>query len=71
MEERKFYTPASLIYFQVDAHNLVPCWVASDKLEYGARTIRNKITSKLPEFLTPFPPLVTHPYPASIKAEVC
>ncbi|KAF4519522.1 hypothetical protein B566_EDAN010706 [Ephemera danica] len=53
----------------VDAHNLVPCWVASDKLEYGARTIRNKITSKLPEFLTQFPPVVKHPYPASFKAE--
>lgn len=29
--------------WQVDAHNIVPCWVASDKLEYGARTIRGKI----------------------------
>jgi hypothetical protein len=36
---------------EVDAHNIVPCWVASDKREYGARTIRRKITDKLPEFL--------------------
>jgi hypothetical protein len=42
---------------QVDAHNIVPCWLASDKKEYGARTIRNKINSKLPEFLDDFPPL--------------
>eukprot|EP01047_Picozoa_sp_COSAG01_P046596 COSAG01_NODE_4389_length_5071_cov_139.047246_9_plen_79_part_00 len=42
---------------EVDAHNVVPCWVASDKKEYGARTIRNKINSRLPEFLTDFPEL--------------
>ena len=36
---------------QVDAHNIVPCWVASPKLEYGARTIRSKIESKLPMYL--------------------
>lgn len=47
---------------EVDAHNIVPCWVASDKREYGARTIRRKITDKLPEFLEvgtclPLPPL--------------
>ena len=48
---------------QVDAHNIVPCWVASDKQEVGARTIRKKITDKLGEFLTEFPPLIQHPYP--------
>lgn len=40
----------------------MPCWVASDKLEYGARTIRPKITKKLEEYLTEFPPLIQHPY---------
>jgi deoxyribodipyrimidine photo-lyase len=44
--------------------------VASDKLEYGARTIRRKITDKLPEFLTQFPPVIKHEYPAKSKAEV-
>uniref|UniRef100_A0A1I8QBG2 Deoxyribodipyrimidine photo-lyase n=2 Tax=Stomoxys calcitrans TaxID=35570 RepID=A0A1I8QBG2_STOCA len=47
---------------QVDAHNVVPVWVASDKQEYGARTIRNKINTKLGEFLTEFPPVVEHKY---------
>lgn len=55
---------------QVDAHNIVPCWFASDKLEYGARTIRNKINTKLPEFLTGFPPVVNHPYGPSFRADV-
>ena len=41
--------------YQVDAHNVVPLWKASDKQEYGARTIRPKIEALLPEFLTEFP----------------
>ncbi|KAK6137672.1 hypothetical protein DH2020_028598 [Rehmannia glutinosa] len=44
---------------EVDTHNVVPVWVASDKLEYGARTIRNKINKKLPEYLVDFPDLRT------------
>ena len=36
---------------EVDAHNVVPVWEASDKREYGARTIRTKIHKRLPEFL--------------------
>jgi deoxyribodipyrimidine photo-lyase len=44
-------------FFEVDAHNIVPCWVASDKQEYGAYTLRPKILRALPEFLVEFPPL--------------
>lgn len=47
---------------EVDAHNLVPCGVASQKLEYGAYTLRPKIHRLLPEFLEPFAPLRPHPY---------
>ena len=53
---------------QVDAHNVVPVWTASDKLEYAARTIRPRITKQLPEFLTEFPQLQVHPYPGKVKA---
>jgi len=56
---------------QVDAHNIVPCWVASDKQEYAARTIRNKINSKLSEFLTEFPPVIKHPFSGKLIAQVC
>ncbi len=38
-------------FVEVDAHNIVPVWEASPKLEYAARTIRPKIQAKLPEFL--------------------
>lgn len=48
--------------YQVDAHNVVPCWVASPKLEFAARTIRPKIHNHLKEFLVEFPPIVKHPF---------
>lgn len=42
-------------YIQFDGHNIVPCWIASDKQEYSARTIRNKIYSRLDEYLLEYP----------------
>lgn len=42
---------------EVDAHNVVPIWVASDKLEYSAKTIRGKVNKLLPEYLIDFPTL--------------
>ncbi|KAF0301036.1 Deoxyribodipyrimidine photo-lyase [Amphibalanus amphitrite] len=56
--------PKDVSVCQVDAHNVVPCWVASEKQEYGARTIRRKIMDRLPEYLTEFPAVVRHPHPA-------
>ncbi len=43
----------------VDAHNIVPCWIASDKQEFAARSFRPKLHKKLKQFLTPFPQLKT------------
>lgn len=48
---------------EVDAHNLVPCRLASPKLEFGAYTLRPKIHRLLPDFLTDLPALQTHPHP--------
>ncbi|MED6114672.1 DNA photolyase phr1 [Stylosanthes scabra] len=45
----------SLTVHEVDAHNIVPLWVASEKLEYSAKTIRGKINKKLSEYLIDFP----------------
>eukprot|EP00597_Dinobryon_sp_UTEXLB2267_P008745 CAMPEP_0170094850 /NCGR_PEP_ID=MMETSP0019_2-20121128/27550_1 /TAXON_ID=98059 /ORGANISM="Dinobryon sp., Strain UTEXLB2267" /LENGTH=508 /DNA_ID=CAMNT_0010316357 /DNA_START=78 /DNA_END=1604 /DNA_ORIENTATION=+ len=54
---------------QVDAHNIVPCWVASVKLEYSARTIRGKIQTLLPQFLPDIPPpLQENPVPTSTSS---
>jgi deoxyribodipyrimidine photo-lyase len=42
-------------FYEVDAHNIVPCLIASNKTEFGAYTIRPKIHKLLPEFLDEFP----------------
>ncbi|KAK3567812.1 hypothetical protein QTP86_026742 [Hemibagrus guttatus] len=68
-EHVKKELPPSVPFIQVDAHNVVPCWEASNKLEYAARTIRGKITKLLPEFLTEFPPVVTHPHTSTKMAK--
>ncbi len=44
-------------HHEVDAHNVVPCWYVSQKLEFGAHTIRPKIKKLLSTFLTEFPDL--------------
>lgn len=62
VEDVKTKLPTTVPLIQVDAHNVVPVWTASDKQEYGARTIRNKINSKLQEFLTEFPPVIEHKF---------
>jgi deoxyribodipyrimidine photo-lyase len=49
--------------YEVDAHTIVPCWLASPKQEYGAYTFRPKIHRLLPEFLEEYPPLRKHPFP--------
>jgi len=48
---------------EVDAHNIVPCRIASSKQEFGAYTIRPKIHRLLPDFLDDFPPVSKHPFP--------
>ena len=48
-------------FYEVDARNIVPCWIASPKQEYGAYTLRPKIKRALPEFLEDFPRLGKHP----------
>ncbi|KAF2298976.1 hypothetical protein GH714_029483 [Hevea brasiliensis] len=47
----------SVAIHEVDAHNVVPIWVASEKLEYSARTLRGKINKRLPDYLIDFPVL--------------
>lgn len=41
--------------YEVDVHNIVPWWIASQKEEFGAYTLRPKLEKLLPEFLTEFP----------------
>ncbi|XP_037537541.1 CPD photolyase [Nematolebias whitei] len=69
LEDVQKKLPKDIPLIQVDAHNIVPCWIASPKLEYAARTIRGKITSVLSQFLTDFPPVVEHQYIAKKTAK--
>lgn len=47
---------------QVDAHNVVPVWEASDKHENSYAEFRTKLHAKLDAFLTEFPAVTKHPY---------
>tara|TARA_Y100000741_G_scaffold122851_1_gene92419 strand:+ start:188 stop:1537 length:1350 start_codon:yes stop_codon:yes gene_type:complete len=48
--------------YQVDAHNIVPCWKVSEKKEYAAYTLRPKIHNNLKRYLTDIPEIIPHPY---------
>jgi len=47
-------------FHEVDAHNIVPCWIASPKREFAAATFRPKIERWLPTFLEEIPKLRKH-----------
>ena len=47
---------------EVDAHNIVPAWLASPKQEFAAYTFRPKITKLLHEFSGSIPAPKPHPY---------
>ena len=42
-------------FYEVDAHNIIPCFQVSDKEEFAAYTIRPKIHKLLLEYLEEFP----------------
>lgn len=48
----------SIPFYEVDAHNIVPCLYVSNKLEFAAYTIRPKIHKALIEFMDEFIPLM-------------
>jgi deoxyribodipyrimidine photo-lyase len=48
--------------YEVDAHNIISCWVASLKQEFAAYTFRPKVKRQLAEFLDDFPSLRKHPF---------
>ncbi|KAG5673014.1 hypothetical protein PVAND_003092 [Polypedilum vanderplanki] len=69
VEKIKIALPPSTGFIQIDSHNVVPVWEASDKQEYHARTMRSKIYDKLGDYLTEFPPVVRHPYDADKNSQ--
>jgi deoxyribodipyrimidine photo-lyase len=47
----------AIVFTQVDAHNVVPVWAASGKLEYSAKTFRSKLSKVMDEYLVEYPEL--------------
>jgi len=59
--KREIVTALDIPVVEVDAHNIVPCWVCSGKQEYGAYTIRPRIREALPTFLDEMVAINKHP----------
>ena len=53
--------------YEVDASNIVPCWRASPKQEYAARTFRPKLRRLLPQFCGVPPEIRSHPHPLDLE----
>ena len=67
---KKVLQKVNIPTYQVDTHNIIPVWTASDKKEYAAYTIRKKITDQLNNYLTDIPQIVQHPFDGdSLKNE--
>jgi deoxyribodipyrimidine photo-lyase len=52
--KKEVFAKTDATLYTVDAHNIVPAFLASTKLEYGAYTIRPKINKLLPTYLNKF-----------------
>ena len=56
-------------FYEVDAHNIIPCRFVSIKQEFAAHTIRGKINKSIPGFLEEFPGLKKHEFSWKEKNE--
>ncbi len=57
-------------FYEVDAHNVVPCFAASGRQEYAARTFRPKVLRVLDDYLEEYPPPpARHPFPWKGRSE--
>ncbi|MFW9949022.1 MAG: deoxyribodipyrimidine photo-lyase, partial [Candidatus Thorarchaeota archaeon] len=52
----------NITFCEVDTHNIIPCWICSNKKEFAAYTIRPKISKLLAEFLVELPNTRKHSY---------
>ncbi len=67
--KEKVLKQISIPFYEVDAHNIVPCLYVSQKREFGAYTIRPKIQKNLPGFLDRFPNLKKMKSSSSISSD--
>ena len=66
----KVASKISTQFHQVDAHNIIPTWIASEKQEYAAYTFRPKVLKKIDEYLTDFPKIINHPIKPSLELKL-
>jgi deoxyribodipyrimidine photo-lyase len=55
---------------EVDSHNVIPVWQASDKQEFAAYTIRRKIGKQILAYLDEFPKLKYYPNNENINSKI-
>jgi deoxyribodipyrimidine photo-lyase len=67
--KKSFLERTETEFYTVDAHNIVPAFLASDKQEFGAYTLRPKIRRLLESFLVPFPEWAPFGGNESLEAE--
>lgn len=53
----------------VDTHNIIPLWIASDKQEFAAHTMRGKVHKYLENYIKEPVAIAAHKTPATKKAE--
>jgi deoxyribodipyrimidine photo-lyase len=56
-------------FVEVDAHNVIPCFAASNKQEFAAYTFRPKSAKKLNGYLTDFPVLINQPFEVDLSTD--
>ncbi len=59
--KRKVVTKMDIPVYEVDAHNIIPCWTASPKQEFAAYTFRPKVKKLIQTYLETFRALKKHP----------
>jgi deoxyribodipyrimidine photo-lyase len=67
--EKKVAEQVEFPFYEVDAHNIVPAWIASPKQEWAAYSFRPKAHRLLAEFLEEFPAIQKHPFPWKADVE--
>ena len=60
--KKRIFPMLDIPLYEVDSHNVIPCWVASPKQEFAAYTFRPKVKRQIEDFLDSFPPLKKHPF---------
>lgn len=60
--QKSIASQAEIPCIVVDTHNIIPLWVLSDKEEFAAHTIRNKVHKNLESWLVEPEKIVKHPY---------